>query len=190
MIFDSKQDLIIFPPWPIFLGVDKICFFFPFISFFIGNHIFLLVCIPFLEIVFLASYKIRQNDESRARYKRERKTSTDLKPRPLRPSKRVSRYLVWTVPAALADSWPDIGPLPCCWVQLSLFKRGGVILRSYDVTGWWVDASRKRNAGTPSGVNPRGPLGLESDLGPVRDEWLYHDDNVGTQSQGCMHPST
>ena len=29
------------------------------------------------------------------------------------------RYLIWTVPAALADSSPDIGPLPCCWLQLA-----------------------------------------------------------------------
>ena len=64
-----------------------------------------------------------QYDEFRSRWKRERKTVSDLKPRlllqlPLVPG---PRYLVWTVPTALADSWPDIGPLPCCWLQLSLF---------------------------------------------------------------------
>ena len=49
----------------------------------------------------------------------------------------------------------------------------------------------------PRGVNPRVPLGLEPQFGPVRHEWLYriapkivetlkpyHDNNVRTQSAG------
>ena len=59
-----------------------------------------------------------------------------------------ARCLVCTVPAALADSWPDIGPLPC----LAFFKEVGsspgvapLLVRLHRHV-WWADASRKRTS--------------------------------------------
>ena len=80
-------------------------------------------------------------------------TSTDLKPRPLLQLPLVPgpRYRVWTVPVALADSLPGIGPLPFCWLQFSIFLEGGVLFWSYV---WWADASRKRTSTSPARFKP------------------------------------
>ena len=111
------------------------------------------------------------------------------------------RYLFWTVPTALADSFP----LPVCWLQLTLFKRGGVRFRSYAVPDS-LAARQTRPGSEPwplaHGVNSRVPLGLESHFRPVKHEWLYriarkiiqplkpyHNYNVGTQSAGYFNPS-
>ena len=40
-----------------------------------------------------------------------------------------ARYLVWTVPAALADSWPDIGPLRFSALSFAFFKEVGSSFR-------------------------------------------------------------
>ena len=78
------------------------------------------------------------------------------------------------------------------------FTSGGTLsLVHLHSHAWWADASWKRTSIGRAGLNPRGTLGLESHLGPVRRWWLYcigpriiethkpyHDDNVGTQSAG------
>ena len=57
------------------------------------------------------------------------------------------RYVVWTVPSALVDSWPDIGPFKCCWLQLNLFlKRWGLIP---ELRRLWFACTRLMNRRVP-----------------------------------------
>ena len=76
---------------------------------------------------FWASWEFHQYDESRPRSaKRTWEKVSDfcwLKPRLLLSLVPCPQYLIWTNPAALADSWSDIGPLLVCWLQLSLFLK-------------------------------------------------------------------
>ena len=74
-----------------------------------------------------------------------------LKPPPLLRWCQVLVH-VWTVPAALAYSWPGNGPLPCAASSVAFFKE---VVSSSVVTPslvdlhrhvWWVVVSRKRTS--------------------------------------------
>ena len=105
-----------------------------------------------------------QNDDSRPRCARRDRTTVSDFYRLKNPARsfncpwcQIHGILFWTVPAALADSWPDIGRLSCCWFQLSLFLKG--------VGGWsgispwtcqaWVTLSHSSNDHRDTQTLPR-----------------------------------
>ena len=106
----------------------------------------------------------------------------------------------WIVPAALEGSWPDVGLLPCCWLQLKeVVSSSGVTPPRFACTGTSDEQTCPGSERRPyaHGVNPRVPLSLASHLEPFRHEWIYriapmiiethkpyHDENVGTQLAG------
>ena len=99
-------------------------------------------------------------------------------------------YLVLTVSAALADSWPGIRPLLVCWLQLSLFESDGVLFWSYAVTGL-LAKSRLMSRRNPKAnlVNSRVPLGLDWNL--TLDLSCMSGSTVKPQrSLKCSRPTT
>ena len=54
--------------------------------------------------------------------KHERETVLDFNWLQTPPAPAIALGARSTFPAALADSWPDIGTLPYCWLQFNLFR--------------------------------------------------------------------
>ena len=88
-------------------------------------------------------------------------------------------YLIWTILAALVDSWPVSGPSHCADLSIAFFKEVG---SSSGLNRLWFTCTVRSDEQTRPGsesrppahsVNSLVPLGLVSHFGPVRHEWLY-----------------
>ena len=126
------------------------------------NKTFVVLC-----FFFLGQRGNHQNDESRSRCaKRVPKTMSDFywlktPPAPQLPLEPGPRYLVGTVPAALAYNWPDIGPARVADSSLAFFREVG---SSSEVTPSLVAGTfdEQMRSGTETrrsahGVKPRVP---------------------------------